>query len=55
MAADFQAGGVGFEEEGGDSLPCGSGIGFGEDDVEAGVGAVGDPGFGAVEEVVASG
>jgi len=55
VATDFEAGEGGFDEEGGDSLPGCGGIGFGEDDVEAGGGAVGDPGFGAVEDVVVSG
>ncbi len=48
VAADFQAWGVGLEEEGGDSLSTGGGIGFGKDDKDTGAGAVGDPGFGAV-------
>ena len=39
-------------EEGGDALPGSGTIGFGEDDVDAGGGTVGDPGFGAVEFVV---
>jgi len=52
VAADFEAGCVGLEEEGGDSLPGRSGIGFGKDDEEAGSGAIGDPGFGAGEFVV---
>ena len=52
VAADFEAGGLGFDEEGANSLPGQFGLRFSEDDVEASVGAVGDPGFGAVEAVV---
>jgi hypothetical protein len=52
VAADLEAGEGGFDEEGGDSLPAEFRLGFGEDNVEAGVGAVGDPGFGAGEEIV---
>lgn len=51
VAADFKAGGVGFDEESGNSLPSRGGIGFGEDDVDTGGGAVGDPGFGAVQNI----
>jgi hypothetical protein len=52
VAADGEAGESGLDEEGGNSLPgCGR-IGFGEDDVEAGLGAVGDPGFGARKKIV---
>ena len=35
MATDLQAGSVGFDEEGGNSLPSRGRIGFGEDDVDA--------------------
>jgi len=52
VAADAEAGEGGFDEEGGDSLPACGGIRFGEDDAEAGGAAVGDPGFGAGEEIV---
>ena len=55
VAADVEAGEGGLDEEGGDSLPAEFWLRFGEDDVEAGVEAVGDPGFGAVEKIVASG
>ena len=52
MAADFEAGERGLDQEGAES-PSGCGrIGFGEDEVDAGGGTVGDPGFGAVEFVV---
>ncbi len=49
----MKPGNVGLDEECGDSLSAGGGIGFGEDDVDAGGGTVGDPGFGAVEDIVA--
>ena len=49
VAADAEARERRFDEEGSDSLSGGGGIGFGKDDVDAGDGAVGDPGFGAVE------
>src|SRR5208283_5113802 len=52
VTADGEAGEGGFDKESGDSLPCGGGIGFGEDEIDAGMGTVGDPGFGAGEEVV---
>ena len=52
VSADFEAGRVGFDEEGRDSLPGCRRIGFGEDNIEAGSGTVGDPGFCAVEFVV---
>ena len=52
VATDAEAGEGGFDEEGGNSLPAEFRLRFGEDDVEAGGAAVGDPGFGAGEEIV---
>ena len=52
VAADFESGKAGFDKEGGNSLPGEFGIGFGEDNVEASGRTVGDPGFGAVENIV---
>ncbi len=52
VAADAEAGKIGFDEEGGDAAAACCGIGLGENDVEAGDAAVGDPGFGAVQDVV---
>ena len=51
VAADGEAGKSGFDQEGGDSLPGEFRLRFGEDDVEAGVGTVGDPGFGARKKI----
>ena len=51
VATDFETGGVGFEKESANSLPARGGIGFREDDEETCGGAIGDPGFGAVEDI----
>jgi hypothetical protein len=51
VAADGEAAEGGFDEEGGNSLPGEFGLRFGEDEIDAGGAAVGDPGFGAREDV----
>ena len=55
VTADREAGEGGFDEEGGNSLPGEFRLRFGEDEIDAGVGTVGDPGFGAGEEIVTRG
>ena len=52
VTSDLKAGESGRDEEGGDSLAGKFGLGFGKDDVDAGGGTVGDPGFGAGEFVI---
>ncbi len=52
VAADFETGEGGLDQEGGNSLPGELGTGFGENEVDTGSGTIGDPGFGAVENVV---
>src|SRR5208337_2862044 len=55
VAADGEAGEGGFDEEGGNSLPAEFRVRFGEDEIDAGVGAVGDPGFGARKKIGGTG
>jgi hypothetical protein len=47
VAADCEAGEGGLDEEGGNSLPGEFRLRFSKDEIDTGVGAVGDPGFGA--------
>ena len=51
VTSGAEAGEIRFDEEGGNSLPAGRGIGFCKDDEYAGDAAVGDPGFCALEFV----
>src|SRR3984957_17557174 len=51
VAADAEAGKIRLDEKGGDAAAACGGIGFGEDDIEAGASAGGGPGFGAVQDV----
>ena len=52
MSTNFEAREARFHEESGDSFPGRGGIGLREDDIDAGSGAIGDPGFRAVELVM---
>ncbi len=51
MTSGTETGEIRFDEESGNSLPAGGGIGFCKDDEYAGDAAVGDPGFCALEFV----
>src|SRR5580704_10990615 len=52
VAADTEAGKIWLDEKGADAAAACGGIGLREDDVETGDAAVGDPGFGSVQDVV---
>ena len=52
VAADAESGKIGLHQKGGDAARAGVRVGLGKNQVDAGNAAVGDPGFGAVQQVM---